>query len=87
MRVRICTRVYMSCRSRHPMLKMTPKVRRLTAQLRVARWRVRRLEMMLILSRRVAVARCEHDWEKVYPRGPRDNGEFVYVCKICGKTE
>ena len=53
------------------MLKMTPKVRRLTAQLRVARWRVRRLEMMLILSRRVAVARCEHDWEKVYPSGPR----------------
>ena len=62
-------------------------IRRLTAKLRAARWRVRRLEMLLLLAEREAVSRCDHEWEKVYPSGPRDNGEFVYVCKICGTTE
>ena len=63
-------------------------IRRLVAKLRVARWRVRRLEMMLILAEREAVARCEHDWEKEYPSsGMRDNGEFWYRCRKCGATE
>ena len=63
-------------------------IRRLTVKLRIARLRVRRLEMLLLLAEREAVSRCDHVWEKEYPSsGPRDNGEFVYVCKICGKTE
>ena len=62
-------------------------IRRLTVKLRIARLRVRRLEMLLVLAEREAVARCEHDWEKEYPSGPRDNGEFWYVCHKCGTTE
>ena len=62
-------------------------IRRLTAKLRAARWRVRRLETLLLLAEREAVARCDHEWEKVFPSGPRDNGEFWYVCNKCGTTE
>ena len=62
-------------------------IRTLTAKLRIARLRVRRLEMLLLLAKREAASRCEHVWEKEFPTGPRDNGEFVYVCKICGTTE
>ena len=62
-------------------------IRRMRAKLRIARLRVRQLEMLLLLAEREAASRCEHDWEKVYPSGPRDNGEFGYVCKICGTTE
>ena len=66
---------------------MTPKVRRLAAKLRVARWRVCGLEMLLLLAERDVTSRCEHEWVKEYPAGLRDNCEFVYVCKNCGKTE
>ena len=62
-------------------------IRRLTAKLRAARWRVRRLEMLLLLAEREAAARCDHDWEQEYPSGPRDNGERWYRCKKCGTTE
>ena len=70
-------------------LKMTSNttIRKLTARLRAARRRVRQLEMLLLLAKREAASRCEHVWEKEFPTGPRDNGEFVYVCKICGTTE
>ena len=70
-------------------LKMTrdTAIRKLTARLRVARWRVRRLEMLLALAEREAVARCDHVWEKEYPSGPRDNGEYWYRCSKCGMTE
>ena len=61
-----------------------PTIRRLTAKLRAARWRVRRLEMLLLLAERKA---CDHVWEKEYPSGPRDNGEFGYRCTKCGTTE
>ena len=62
-------------------------IRRLTVKLRIARLRVRRLEMLLVLAEREAVARCDHVWETEYPSGPRDNGEFWYCCKKCGATE
>ena len=62
-------------------------IRKLTARLRAARWRVRRLELLLLLAEREAVARCDHEWEKVYPSGPRDNNEYWYVCSKCGATE
>ena len=70
-------------------LKMTSDtaIRKLTARLRVARWRVRRLEMLLALAERKAVARCDHVWEKEYPSGPRDNGEYWYRCSKCSMTE
>ena len=64
-----------------------PTIRKLTAQLRLARLRVRRLEMLLLLAEREAASRCEHDWVKEYPSGPRDNGEFWYRCSKCGATE
>ena len=64
-----------------------PTIRKLTAQLRLARLRVRRLEMLLLLAEREAASRCEHDWVREVPNGPRDNGEFWYRCKKCGATE
>ena len=42
----------------------SPTIRKLTAQLRLARLRVRRLEMLLLLAEREAASRCEHDWVK-----------------------
>ena len=59
-------------------------IRRLAAKLRIARLRVRRLEMLLLLAEREA---CEHDWVREVPNGPRDNGEFWYRCKKCGTTD
>ena len=64
-----------------------PTIRKLTAQLRLARLRVRRLEMLLLLAEREAASRCEHDWVKEYQGGPRGNGEFWYRCSKCGATE
>ena len=62
-------------------------IRRLTVKLRIARLRVRRLEMLLLLAEREAVSRCDHVWEKEFPEGPRDNGEFCYRCSKCGMTD
>ena len=62
-------------------------IRKLTARLRAARRRVRRLEMLLVLAEREAAARCEHEWIREFPSGPRDNGEHWYVCSKCGTTE
>ena len=62
-------------------------IRKLAARLRAARWRVRRLELLLLLAEREAVSRCDHEWGKVYPNGPRDNGEYWYRCSKCGMTE
>ena len=56
----------------------------LLAMLRKARRRVRRLEMLLQMAERQAMSRCDHVWEKEYPSGPRDNGEYWYVCSKCG---
>ena len=63
-------------------------IRRLTVKLRIARWRVRQLEMLLRLAEREAASRCEHVWETEYPSGPRDNGDgYWYRCSKCGMTE
>ena len=59
----------------------------LLAMLRKARRRVRRLEMLLQMAERQAMTRCEHDWVREVPNGPRDNGEFGYRCKKCGTTD
>ena len=31
-----------------------------------------------------AYARCTHDWVREFPSGPRDNGEYRDVCRLCG---
>jgi len=59
-------------------------IRRLNAKLRFARWRVKRLEMMIFLAEREAAARCEHVFVKEFPSGMRDNGEWWYRCSKCG---
>ena len=27
--------------------------------------------------------RCTHDFVRVFPSGPRDNGEYRHVCRLC----
>ena len=29
---------------------------------------------------------CDHLWDRRVPDGPRDNGEFYYVCQRCGDS-
>ena len=29
-------------------------------------------------------AACTHDWVREFPSGPRDNGEYRDVCRLCG---
>ena len=29
-------------------------------------------------------SRCTHDWVREFPSGPRDNGEYRDVCRLCG---
>ena len=31
-----------------------------------------------------AHARCTHDWVREFPSGPRDNGEYRDICRLCG---
>ena len=59
----------------------------LLAMLRKARRRVRRLEMLVQMAERQAMSRCDHDWVKEYPSGPRDNGERWFRCSKCGTTD
>ena len=28
---------------------------------------------------------CQHQWVIVFPSGPRDNDEYFYKCRLCGK--
>ena len=69
------------------MARRTLKVRKLTARLLLARRRVRILEHLLYLAEREQAARCDHLWVMQFPDGPRDNGEFSYVCDRCGTQE
>ena len=62
-------------------------IRKLTTKLRIAKLRVRRLELLLRLAEREAASRGEHDWVRGLPDEPRENGELWYRCKKCGKTE
>ncbi len=31
-------------------------------------------------------AHCTHDWVRTFPSGPRDNGEYRDVCRLCNAT-
>ena len=31
-------------------------------------------------------SRCTHDFVRVLPSGPRDNGEYHEVCRLCGEV-
>ena len=31
-------------------------------------------------------SRCTHDFGRVLPAGPRDNGEYHEVCRLCGEV-
>ena len=31
-------------------------------------------------------ARCTHDFVREFPSGPRDNGEYHDVCRLCGEV-
>ena len=51
--------------------------------MQAAKEKVARLEQRILEQRRQSV--CNHDaLEKVRPVGPRDNGEFIYICSECG---
>ena len=52
--------------------------------LRCAKKKVRELEDEII-KREVPL--CVHEFEKKLPGGPRDNGEFVYICEKCGRVK
>jgi hypothetical protein len=54
--------------------------------LQAAKGKVARLEQRILEQRRQS--ECSHDaLEKVTPIGPRDNGEFTYICSKCGSTQ
>ena len=31
-------------------------------------------------------AHCTHDWVREFPSGPRDNGEYRDICRLCNAT-
>ena len=31
-------------------------------------------------------SRCTHDFGRVVPPGPRDNGDYIEVCRLCGEV-
>ena len=64
----------------------TRKIRTLTAKLAAARRRVRELEHLLYRAQREEASRCDHVWVKQNASGPRDNGEYSYLCSKCGST-
>ena len=32
-------------------------------------------------------AKHTHDYEKKIPEGPRDNNEYIYICRTCGHVQ
>ncbi len=52
--------------------------------LRCAKKKVRELEDEII-KRNVSL--CEHEFEKKLLDGPRDNGEYHYICARCGRVK
>ena len=50
--------------------------------LRCAKKKVRGLEDEI--KRKVPL--CVHEFEKKIPDGPRDNGEYLYICAQCGRV-
>ena len=51
---------------------------------RCAKKKVRELEDEIIKR---DVPLCEHEFEKKLPDGPRDNGEYHYICARCGRVK
>ena len=49
--------------------------------LAITKKRMRAIEKVLIERKSPD---CDHDFEKRFPSGLRDNGEFYYVCSRCG---
>ena len=37
-----------------------------------------------VVTRIVGYLCLSHTYECVFPDGPRDNGDYVYVCRNCG---
>ena len=56
-------------------------VEELSEMLIQARKKVRALEE--VIARRAEV--CQHQFVIIFPSGMRDNGEYYYECKLCGK--
>ena len=40
----------------------------------------------LSIEESVKRSRCTHDWAREFPSGPRDNGEYRDVCRLCGEV-
>ena len=40
----------------------------------------------LSIEESVKRSRCTHDWAREFPSGPRDNGEYRDVCRLCNAT-
>ena len=57
----------------------------LRAMLQKAKKRVSILEHRLLEQERCQPV-CNYEM-KVMPSGPRDNGEFIYVCTKCGRMQ
>ena len=65
-------------------MRSNTTIRRLTVKLRIARLRVRRQEMLLLLAKREAGSPCEHEWVMEIPIGPAmtANTGLVAACVV-----
>ena len=52
--------------------------------LTITRKRLRAIEK--VLNERQTQPECAHVFEKMFPSGPRDNGECYSVCSRCGRS-
>ena len=43
-------------------------------------------QLALVESVKRMRAACTHDWVREFPSGPRDNGEYRDVCRLCNAT-
>ena len=59
----------------------------LRAMLQKAKKMVSTLEQLLLEQERCRQACDFNALQKLVPTGPRDNGEFIYVCTECGRTQ
>ena len=40
-------------------------------------------QLTLVDSVKRMRAHCTHDWVREFPSGPRDNGEYRDICRLC----
>ena len=40
-------------------------------------------QLTLVESVKRMRAHCTHDWVREFPSGPRDNGEYRDICRLC----